>query len=166
MSKKRVSLIAAYERSREKYGSEAYKYISQTLKDVKKEHRAVFSGIDHEQSWRAFKGKNLEKLIHHIIKEEVKELGLEIVNGSILERTLEKNLSEVHGRVKRNLLIDYGRFGYHLPDVDLILYDEKTMKVVGLISSKVTLRERIAQTGYWKLKLLCQPDTLRYFSLR
>ena len=30
---------------------------------------------DHEQSWRAFKGKNLEKLIIHIIVDEVKALG-------------------------------------------------------------------------------------------
>ena len=55
---------------------------------------------------------------------------------------MEKNLSEVHGRVKRNLLIDYGRFGYHLPDVDLILYDEKTMKVVGLIRGDVEGKDR------------------------
>ena len=30
----------------------------------------------------------------------------------------------------------------------------KTSQVIAVISSKVTLRERIAQTGYWKLKLL------------
>lgn len=53
----------------------------------------------------------------------------------------------------RNLLIDYGRFGYHLPDVDIVIYDPKTKKVIAVISSKVTLRERIAQTGYWKIKL-------------
>jgi len=28
-----------------------------------------------------------------------------------------------------------------------------TFKVISTISSKVTLRERIAQTGYWKIKL-------------
>jgi type II restriction enzyme len=27
---------------------------------------------DHEQSWRAFKGKSLEKLIEYIITDEIK----------------------------------------------------------------------------------------------
>jgi len=40
-----------------------------------------------------------------------------------------------------------------LPDVDIIAYDPETLKVIAIISSKVTLRERIAQTGYWKIKL-------------
>jgi len=107
---------------------------------------------DHEQSWRAFKGKNLEKLVQYIITEEVEELGLKVVNGNRLERStsLPMDLS----RVKRNLAIDYGEFGLHLPDVDIIIYHPRTYKVLATISSKVTLRERIAQTGYWKLKLL------------
>jgi type II restriction enzyme len=51
------------------------------------------------------------------------------------------------------LAVDYGEFGLHLPDVDVIIYNPQTYKVLAVISSKVTLRERIAQTGYWKLKL-------------
>lgn len=50
-------------------------------------------------------------------------------------------------------MIDYGEFGAYLPDVDLIIYDPLSCKIVAVISSKVTLRERIAQTGYWKIKL-------------
>ena len=78
---------------------------------------------------------------------------MEVVNGNTLERTNESNLSEELGQIKRNLLIDYGQFGYHLPDVDIIIYDPETKKVIAVLSSKVTLRERIAQTGYWKIKL-------------
>jgi type II restriction enzyme len=51
------------------------------------------------------------------------------------------------------LLVDFGEFGSHLPDVDIIIYDPKTFKILAVISSKVTLRERIAQTGYWKINL-------------
>ena len=36
---------------------------SNVLKEAKKQHEQEFEGIDHEQSWRSFKGKNLEKLI-------------------------------------------------------------------------------------------------------
>jgi type II restriction enzyme len=81
------------------------------------------------------------------------------MNGNALERTNSQNLSKGLSEVKRNLLIDYGEFGYHLPDVDLIIYNPSTYEVIAVISSKVTLRERIAQTGYWKIKLAADKAT-------
>ncbi|MGB9677925.1 MAG: BsaWI family type II restriction enzyme [Candidatus Ratteibacteria bacterium] len=101
----------------------------------------------------AFKGKNLEKLIHYIIKDAVESLGLKIIEGNTLERKKAENLTEELSRVKRNLLVDYGEFGSHLPDIDLVIYEPKSCEIIAVISSKVTLRERIAQTGYWKIKL-------------
>lgn len=153
------NLFEIYRSYKAKYGSNAYKFISQVLIDAKPLHKESFSGNDHEQSWRAFKGKNLEKLIVFIIEEEVKELGLKIVDGNKLERTKEENLSLELSKIKRNLLIDYGEFGYHLPDVDIVIYNPQDYKVVAVLSSKVTLRERIAQSGYWKLKLSSQQLT-------
>ena len=48
-------------------GTEAYKTVSQLLQDAKERHKQDFltdkPDGDHEQSWRAFKGKNFEKLI-------------------------------------------------------------------------------------------------------
>jgi len=149
-------LIKIYEKKKKKYGDDAYRHISSVLKEAKEQHKKDFTGDDHEQSWRAFKGKNLEKLIEYIITDEVEELGLKVVNGNTLERSNEANLSEELSTVKRNLLIDYGEFGYHLPDVDIVIFEPKSKKVVAVISSKVTLRERIAQTGYWKIKLTSQ----------
>ena len=108
---------------------------------------------DHEQSWRAWKGKNLEKIIFHMLKTEISSLGLRIVEGNKLERTSGQNLPKDLSQVKRNLLVDFGEFGSYLPDVDLVVYEPKTLRVLAVISSKVTLRERIAQTGYWKIKL-------------
>ena len=114
-------------------------------------------GGDHDQSWRAFKGKNLEKLIEYIIKNEVEEMGLKIVNGNTLERSTR--LPAILTKVKNNLEIDYSPFGQHLPDVDLIIYKPRSGDVIAVISSKVTLRERVAQTGYWKLKLMEKEKT-------
>ena len=152
-------LVRLYEEKRKEYGSEAYKHISELLKEAKEIHKKDWlkkptPKRDHEQSWRAFKGKNFEKLIMYIIKDEVESLGLKVIEGDTLERTNSRNLSKELSQVKRNLLIDYGEFGAHLPDVDIIIYDPKTLKVIAVISSKITLRERIAQTGYWKLKLM------------
>ena len=151
-------LIEMYEIKKEKFGAEAYRHISELLAEVKEVHKRDFlknptPNNDHEQSWRAFKGKNLEKLLAYIIRDEIESLGLRLVDGNKLERTKSENLSRELSKVKRNLLIDYGEFGPHLPDVDIIVYEPKTFEVVATISSKVTLRERIAQTGYWKIKL-------------
>ena len=152
-------LIKIYDAKKKKYGVEAYRHISNVLKEAKEQHKKDFTGDDHEQSWRAFKGKNLEKLIEYIITDEVHALDLQVVNGNSLERTNGSNLSQELSVVKRNLTVDYGEFGLHLPDVDLIIYNPKTSKVVAVLSSKVTLRERIAQTGYWKMKLASDKAT-------
>jgi len=151
-------LIEVYESKKKQYGAEAYKHVSELLAEAKGVHKADFDRNptpqgDHEQSWRAFKGKNLEGLIAHIIKDGIGNLGLKWVMGNTLERTKSENLSKELSTVKRNLLVDYGEFGEHLPDVDIIVYEPETFRVVAVISSKVTLRERIAQTGYWKIKL-------------
>lgn len=156
-----------YLEKRELIGANVYKHVSELLKEAKEHHKQDWlkhptPSEDHEQSWRSFKGKNLEKLIQYIITEEVEGLGLKVVNGNILERStrLPMELSQV----KRNLAIDYGEFGLHLPDVDIVIYHPRTYKVLAVISSKVTLRERIAQTGYWKLKLL-QDDATKHIKV-
>jgi type II restriction enzyme len=156
-----------YLEKKSQMGSEAYKHISELLKEAKEIHKQNWlkrptPDGDHEQSWRAFKGKNLEKLVQFIITDEVEGLGLKVVNGNRLERSM--NLPKELDQVKRNLAIDYGEFGLHLPDVDIVIYNPSTYEVLAVISSKVTLRERIAQTGYWKLKLL-QNDTTKHIKV-
>ena len=142
-------------------GETAYKSVSQLLHDAKVRHKQDFlrdrPDGDHEQSWRAFKGKNFEKLIQHIITESIEALGMRVINGNKLERSA--SLPYELSLVKRNLAIDYDEFGLHLPDVDIVVYNPKNMRVIAVISSQVTLRERIAQTGYWKLKLLADKTT-------
>ena len=149
------------------YGTKAYKQISELLKEAKGIHKQDWlkhptPSRDHEQSWRAFKGKNLEKLVQYIITDGVEALGLKVVNGNILEKSI--HLSKELGHVKRNLAINYGEFGLHLPDVDIVIYNPLDYKVLATVSSKVTLRERIAQTGYWKLKLF-QDETTRHIKV-
>ena len=155
-------LIDMYLEKKKLYGAEAYKYISLLLEEAKIIHKHDWEqnptkGNDHEQSWRAFKGKNFEKLIEYIIKDQIELFGLKLVMGSTLERNV--SLSEPLSRVKRNISVDYGDLGLHLPDVDIVIYEPDSCVVIALLSTKVTLRERIAQTGYWKLKLSQCPLT-------
>ena len=102
---------------------------------------------------RLLKEKILKKSFEYIITDYIKKLGLSIINGNKLEKI--KNIqNKTLDLLKRNLCIDYGEYGLHLPDVDIIIYDDKTSKIIAVLSIKVTLRERVAQTGYWKLKLM------------
>ena len=64
-------IIKIYEVKKKKYGARARRHISNVLKEAKKQHKKEFTGEDHGQSWRAFKGKSLEKLIEYILKDEV-----------------------------------------------------------------------------------------------
>lgn len=81
---------------------------------------------------------------------------MKIING---HEIIGSNLDERLSKVKRNVLIDYGEYGCHLPDIDLLVYNPRTLDVVAIMSSKVTLRERITQTGYWKYKIKENPVT-------
>ncbi len=157
-------LLKLYEEKKKIYGIDAYKHISELLKEAKEIHKSDWlknptPNRDHEQSWKGFKGNNLEKLIAHIIKDEVESLGLKIVKGSKLDRTKPENLSEELSKVKRAVSVNYGEWGLHLPDADIIIYDPNKFKIVAILSSKSTLRERVAETGYWKIKLSQDPVT-------
>jgi len=153
-----IDPIKMYEAKKKKFSLNAYKHVSELLAEAKELHRENFIENpspqgDFEQSWKPIKGNILEKLIIHILEDEVASLGLRIVRGRKLDKSKSQNLSKELSLVKRNLLIDYGEFGSHLPDVDMIIYNPKDLKVLAVISSKSSLRERIAQTAYWKLKL-------------
>lgn len=141
-------VIQLFEEERSMRGVESYRYVSKILKEAKELHRQYFlttGKIDPEQSWRAFKGNNLERLLTHILDKEVRALGLKMISGKALT---SNQLSPLLDRVKRNLLVDYGEYGMHLPDVDLVIIDPVDGSVLAAVPVKSTLRERIAQTGY------------------
>lgn len=146
-----------YIAKKNQFGADAYKQIPVLLQEAEVIHRKDWEECptkdkDYGQSWRAFKGKNLQKLIQYILTDAIEGLGLKIVNGDTLENTI--NLSQELSQVKRNVLVNFGASGCHLPDADIVIYQPDTCKVLAIISSKSSLRERIAQTGYWKRKLL------------
>ena len=157
-------VLKLYEEKKKKFGIETYKHISELLRETKELHKKDWlknptPNGDHEQSWKGFKGGILEHLLIHIIEDEIKILGLKIVKGNTLERTQPQNLSEELSKIKRAVSINYGEWGLHLPDADIIIYDPKSLKVIAILSSKSTLRERIAETGYWKIKISQDPVT-------
>jgi len=163
-------LIRIYEAKKRQYGDKAYLHVSEIFEEARERYKSEYLSSpraarlraqgktpDAEQSWKPFKGANFEKLVLYIIRQEVESLGLRCIFGDRLLRP--KNLSAELSAVYRNLLVRYGEHSL-LPDADLVIYEPETRKVIGIVSCKTTLRERIAQTAYWKLKLARDPLTM------
>ncbi len=105
---------------------------------------------------KALGGGALQKLVRFMVEDEVKKLNAR--NGLALSCTSDQDLKRKNpetplARVKRNLLVDYGEYGCHLPDADIVVYREENCAIVCIISCKTSLRDRLKQTAYWKLKL-------------
>jgi hypothetical protein len=110
-----------------------------------------------QQSWNSFIGHRFQGIIHAILKNYIKKLhdqskdfkGLEVLTAE------EAKCDEV---IMRKLAVKYGDF-LLLPDVDsavvwIDLEHRWESVILAIISCKTSLRERIAQACYWKLKLL------------
>lgn len=110
-----------------------------------------------QQSWNSFIGHRFQGVVHAILKGYAKKLkdesqdfrGLEVLTAEEAKR------DEI---IMRKLAVKYGDF-LLLPDVDsAIVWMDPVHKwesrILAVISCKTSLRERIAQACYWKLKLL------------
>jgi len=110
-----------------------------------------------QQSWNSFIGHRFQGIVHTILKGYAKKLkdenedfrGLEVLTAEEAKR------DEI---IMRKLAVKYGDF-LLLPDVDsAIVWMDPEHKwesgILAVISCKTSLRERIAQACYWKLKLI------------
>ena len=107
-------------------------------------------------SWLTSKGNTFRERILHMIVAPIESLGLKVVESSELKA---HKLMAPLGRVKRNVVINYGEFGMQLPDTDIVVYNPKNSHVIAIISSKTYLREEIVQAAYWKFKFLESENT-------
>lgn len=149
-----------YDEIQERRGREAYRYIGELLQKARVLRDVYLDEHDPKkdkgQSWRSFIGHNFERLLQYIITDPIEAIGFKLVNGKKLESV---RLPEYLGAIKRNVTINYGESEEHLPDADIVIYNPENSHVIAIISSKTSLAERVAQTGYWKLKLLESKNT-------
>ncbi len=107
------------------------------------------------QSWNSFVGKRFEGLVHGLVKGYIqgtrkpKGFEVEVMTGNEVAK------DEI---VCRKLSVKYGKY-LILPDIDSAIVlrcfsDPWRTKVVAVVSCKTSLRERIAQCVYWKVKFL------------
>lgn len=144
-----------------KVNPKAYEEISDLIEGMKPAHEADAikrSVRDIAQSWRRWKGNSYEKFVAFVLADFVDknlpDLGV-IIGQDIARRVTDERLSVI----KRSLMTAFGIHGQFLPDADVIVYSKSDLSIIAVVSCKTSLRERIAQTGFWKLKLLQNPLT-------
>jgi len=115
-----------------------------------------------EQSWHSFIGKKFQKMVHITIKNfiEKEKKAFPLLKGLTVLTESEVKKEEI---ISRKLSVKYGSF-FLLPDVDSVIVnmneeDRWKSEILAIISCKTSLRERIAQACYWKLKLLSSDAT-------
>lgn len=111
----------------------------------------------NQQSWNSFIGHRFQGMIHSMLKgyaNRIKEANHEYKGLEVLTDGEAKS----NDIIMRKLAVKYGDY-LLLPDVDsVIVWLDSThlwdSEILAIVSCKTSLRERIAQACYWKLKLL------------
>lgn len=127
-----------------------------------KASRKRYPDKDPEQSWHVFIGNKFQKLVYFILKGYVTKLKMEDQAFQEFDVLTESEIKK-NDIIFRKLAVKYGDY-LLLPDTDMaiikyIFKEPWKSEVVAIISCKTSLRERIAQACYWKLKLLSSDVT-------
>jgi type II restriction enzyme len=120
-------------------------------------YKDLYVKENSEQSWHVFIGNVFQKLVYSILKGYFTRLKSEKKEFQDLTVFSESEVKS-NQYVTRKLAIKYGEC-LLLPDTDMAIVDFNfsdpwKSEVLAIISCKTSLRERIAQACYWKLKLL------------
>lgn len=141
-----------YLRERKKNPND-FNFVSNMFYEIRENYKEEASkrGKDPNMAWNSWSGHNLQKLITFIVEDFIQSLNenIGITNDGDLSR---KKLSKELDRVRRNVEVFYDKHSV-VPDADIIVYDKNDCSVRMIISCKASLRERVAQAAYWKLKL-------------
>ncbi len=130
-----------------------YDFLGTLLKEIRPRYlrEAAALGKDPNQSWNSWSGNTFERIVTEIIKDFIADSDYKV--GMTSSKSLGKtNVGKKLDKVKRNLLVFYNDFAV-LPDADIVLFDRQSLLVIAILSCKASLRERVAQSAYWKIKL-------------
>jgi type II restriction enzyme len=128
------------------------------IKELKEEYVQHYS----EQSWHVYIGNKFQGVVYSILKGYLHKLRSQNSQFANLNIFTESEVKS-NDIIVRKLAVKYGEY-LLLPDTDIVIVDYKftdpwKSEVLAIVSCKTSLRERIAQACYWKLKLLSSDVT-------
>jgi len=108
-------------------------------------------GVSIANSLRPIAGQRFTKLVSVILSRQLDPQGIACATRGEIKR-----------RVSDGLLISGPDGEQDLkPDIDIVVYDKATEKVIAIVSCKTTLAERIMQTVRWKEAIANIPSQYR-----
>jgi len=115
-----------------------------------------------EQSWHQYIGDKFEDMAYKLISNRIGELKQQQIIPDTIE-VLKQEQIKKNEIVYRKIVVKYNDY-LLLPDVDMCFIDQDFVNrwntsIIGIASCKTSLRERIAQSCYWKLKFLSSDVT-------
>ena len=173
----------AYEKIKTIHGEDSFLHINNILEEIRphfyewwtknkgmeKHLKSGLKGKELEdkiqqgvgQAWNKWKGDRFQELVEYVIRDFIEELGLKTCSDDDLKDPKSVEME----RVRKNTLVRYGKEIDVLPDMDVVIYKPHSYEVVAILSCKTSLRERIAQCAYWKIKLSAYKTTeaIKYF---
>lgn len=161
------ALISAYDEAQEDTPEEVD--VAQLFEEVAKPiHERIFTSERPDgnlgQSWNSVKGQLFERFAHYAIQSMIEEssaINLKLTYGNKTGEE-DSDTSEIAEQktARNSIKIDFGDQGEWSPDADLIVYSNyDDIRVEAIISCKTSLRERIAQTAFWRYKLASSDAT-------
>ncbi len=177
-------IIHEYE-SKKSQGIDAVKQLSNILAEAKSafsSHSHFRTVKDKDQSWRGLVGNALEKVILHIIRSDLNEIGLDCLkyrrasfmpaqdDAELLReidelkkrgqkripinKIRDKIRDERYQKIKAQIevFIDEAKTVAVEPGVDLVVFEIETFRVIAILSIKKKFSEKITQVAYWTLK--------------
>ena len=130
--------------------------VESALARFERDHLRLMLG-DRGQRQKAISGNALQRLVRIIVEDEITRLN-QIHQWQLSctsDRELKtQNLDGQLAAVREQIMIRYSDERQHLPDADVVVYRQQNAGVVCILSCKTSLRDRLKQTAYWKLKLL------------
>ena len=161
------ALISAYDEAQEDTPEEVD--VAQLFEKVAKPiHERIFKDTSQKvnlgQSWNSVKGGLFERFVYSVVQsmtEKIAAKNLKLAYGNKNDKENGDTSRIDEQKTARNSLkIDFGDQGKWSPDADLIVYSNYDhIRVEAIISCKTSLRERIAQTAFWKHKLASSDAT-------
>jgi len=108
-------------------------------------------GVSVANSLRPLAGNRFTKMVSQILSKQLEPQGIACATHG-----------DIKQRVSRGLLVESPDGERDLkPDIDIVVYDMATEKVIAIVSCKTTLAERIMQTVRWKEAMVNVPSQYR-----
>ena len=136
-------------------------HLSQLFKEVQPEYEQRWRAAnprrrDARAAWRNWRGRAFKDLIKEHIHEELlaanKRINLSLAIASDADLSAAKKDDDL-AEIRQAVEIDYGDYGRHLANFDLVVFDDRTGRLESVIFCKTTMRERLPIAIYAAQKI-------------